>query len=227
MRVLLLLLLAAPAPVLGASAADCLRIGVTSGALSSAAVARITDRIFTQSGSCAEIISLPSNRLTQLTESDQLDGEALKIADYIQQHPNMMEVPTAVMHLTGSLYWPDTAAEPSGPTATIGVMLGQIWPRRAAQERGAAFFEVRGYDQMIEMTHLGRLQGFMMAAQAFTLLRPHYEYLAQYKSKAVADIPLYLAINRRQATLVPALDKAIRAMTESGEIDREMKAEDR
>ena len=227
MRLLLLLLLLAPAPSMGASAADCLKIGVASGGLSSAAVARITDRIFTLSGACAEIVSMPSNRLTALTESDTLDGEALKITDYIEQHPNMMEVPTAVLHLAGNLYWPADAAEPLGPSATIGVLLGQIWPRRATQERGAAFFEVRGYDQMIEMTHLGRLQGFMMAGEAFALLSPRYDYLAQYKSKHVADIPLYLALNRRNAALLPTLDKTIRTLVESGEIEREIKAEDR
>ena len=227
MRVLLLLLLVALAPRSGVLAADCLKIGVASGGLSSAAVSRIADRIFTLSGTCAEIVSMPSNRLTQLTESDTLDGEALKITDYVQQHPNLMEVPTAVLHLSGNLYWPGDAAEPSGASATIGVLLGQIWPRRAVQERAAVFFEVRGYDQMIEMTHLGRLQGFMMAGEAFTLLSQRYDYLAHYKSKPVADIPLYLALNRRNAALVPALDKTIRTMVESGEIERELKAEDR
>jgi hypothetical protein len=227
MRVLLFLLLVAQASLLDARAADCLKIGVASGGLSSAAVARIADRIFSLSGACAEIVSMPSNRLSALTESDILDGEALKITDYILQHPNLTEVPTAVMHLTGNLYWPGDAPEPAGASATIGVLLGQIWPRRAAQDRGATFFEVRGYDQMIEMTHLGRLQGFMMAGEAFTVVSPRYDYLAHYKSRAVTDIPLYLAVNRRDAALVPALDKTIRTMIESGEIEREMKAEDR
>src|ERR1700761_7002545 len=104
MRVLLVLLLVALAPSRGASAADCLKIGVASGGLSSAAVSRIADRIFSLSGACAEIVSMPSNRLTALTEADTLDGEALKITDYIQQHPNLTEVPTAVLHLSGNLY---------------------------------------------------------------------------------------------------------------------------
>lgn len=223
----LFLLFVAQAPFTGVSAADCLKIGVASGGLSSAAVARITDRIFALAGTCAEIVSMPSNRLTQLTEADGLDGEAFKITDYIQQHPNMTEVPTAVLHLAGNLYWPGNASEPAGPAATIGVILGQIWPKKAAEERGAATFEVRGYDQMIEMTRSGRLQGFMMAGEAFDLLRPRYDYLAGYKVKNVTDIPLYLAVNRSKAALVPALDKVIGKMVERGEIERELKAEDR
>jgi hypothetical protein len=227
MRVLFLLLLATQAFFPEAHAADCLKIGVASGGLTSAAVARITDEIFTTAGSCAEIISAPSNRLTALTDTDALDGEAFKITDYIEGHADLMAVPTAVQHLTGALFWPGDAAEPAGPAATIGVLLGQIWPRRAALEQGAAFFEVRGYDQMIEMTRSGRLQGFMMAAEALDYMRPRYDYLGDYKTKKVADIPLHLAVKRRYAALVPALDNAIRKMVASGQIERELKAEDR
>jgi ABC-type amino acid transport substrate-binding protein len=138
-----------------------------------------------------------------------------------------MEVPTAVQHLTGALFWPEDALEPAGSAATVGVLLGQIWPRRAAQEQGAAYFEVRSYDQMIEMTRSGRLQGFMMAAEALEILRPRYDYLGGYKIKKVTDIPLHLAVKRRYAALVPALDDAIRKMLAGGQIEREFKAEDR
>jgi len=227
MRILFLLLLTAQIPAHSGWAADCLKIGVVSGALTSAAISRVTDRIFAQAGSCAEIVSAPSNRLTALTEADALDGEALKITDYIQEHPNLVEVPTPVQHLTGALFWPDGKKEPTGPTATIGVMLGQIWPRQAAQKRGAAYFELRSYDQMIEMTHRGRLQGFMMAAEALPLLSPRHEYLARYKMTKVTDIPLHLAVSRRHAALIPALDGTIRELIENGEIERELKTEDR
>lgn len=227
MRRVTFLLLLMQAPFWGASAADCLRIGVVSGALTSAAVARITDEIFIAAGSCAEIISAPSNRLTALTDSDALDGEAFKVTDYIEGHADLMAVPTAVQHLTGALFWPGDAPEPVGPTATIGVLLGQIWPRKAAQERGVTYFEVRSYDQMIEMTRSGRLQGFMMAAEGFPLLRPRYDYLDSYQMKKVSDIPLHLAVKKRYAALVPALDKAIRKMSANGVIERELKAEDR
>lgn len=222
-----LLLLAALAPCPKASAAECLRIGVASGALTSAVVGRITQEIFTAAGSCADIVSAPSNRLTALTDSDGLDGEAFKITDYIEGHADLVEVPTAVQHLTGALFWPGDAAEPAGPAATIGVMLGQIWPRRAALKLGAAYFEVRSYDQMIEMTHSGRLQGFMMAAEGIVMLRPRYDYLDGYKTRKVCDIPLHLAVKRRYGALIPALDNAIRGMLASGQIERELSVAER
>jgi len=41
-------------------------------------------------------------------------------------------------------------------------------------------FEVRSYDQMAEMARSGRLQGFIMAGEAFVLLRPRYDFLADF-----------------------------------------------
>ena len=208
-------------------AEECLKIGVASGAVSTAAVARITDRLFTVAGSCAEILTMPNNRLAAMTDSGDLDGEAFKVTGYLDQHPALVEVPTPVYAYAGDLYWPQGAAEPWGQDSMVGVMLGQIWPRNAAKEHDLAVFEVRSYDQMVEMTRTGRLQGFMMAPEAFEQLRLRYDFLAGYQSRQVAEIPLHLMISKRRADLLPALDQAIRALRGRGEIERELRAEDR
>lgn len=208
-------------------AGECLKIGVASGAVSSAAVARIADRLFAAAGSCAEPLFMPTNRLTAMTDAGELDGEAFKILGYADQHPSLVPVPTAVYAYTGNIYWPSGAAEPWGQDAVVGVMLGQIWPRTVAKERDLAVFEVRSYDQMIEMAHTGRLQGFMMAGEAFDQLRQRYDFLAAYESRPVAEIPLHLMIGKRHADLLPALDEAVRALRARGEIERELHAEDR
>ena len=69
MRAPLFLLLAALLPGWEGQAAECLKIGVASGAVSTAAVARIADRIFSVAGSCAEILVMPNNRLAGLSDS--------------------------------------------------------------------------------------------------------------------------------------------------------------
>lgn len=227
MRASLPLLLAVILSWREGQAEECLKIGVVSGAVSTAAVARITDRLFAMAGSCAEILTMPTNRLAAMTDSGELDGEAFKVSGYIDQHPSLVQVPTPVYAYTGDLYWPRGAAEPKGPAATIGVMLGQIWPKEAAKERDLSVFEVRSYDQMIEMSHNGRLQGFMMAGEAFEQFRARYDFLAGYQSRPVAEIPLHLMISKRRADLLAALDQAIRALRGRGEIERELHAEDR
>ncbi len=227
MRASLFLLLAVLLPGWEGQAAECLKIGVASGAVSTAAVARIADRIFSVAGSCAEILVMPNNRLAGLSDSGEIDGEAFKTTSYLDQHPVLMPVPTSVYSYTGNLYWPPGAAEPAGPGAMVGILLGQFWPKTAAQERNLTVFEVRSYDQMAEMSRTGRLQGFLMAGEAFAQLRPRYDFLTDYQSRAVADLPLHLLINRRHADLVPGLDKAILALRERGEIARELKAEDK
>jgi hypothetical protein len=227
MRASLFLLLVVFLPIQAGRAAECLKIGVASGAISTAAVERIADRIFAVAGSCAEILVMPTNRLSAMTDSGELDGEAFKVGGYVDQHPGLMLVPSAVYAYTGNLYWPRGAEEPDGPEATVGVILGQLWPKAAAQAHDLSVFEVRSYDQMIEMTHSGRLQGFLMAGQAFAMMRMRYDFLADYDSRAVAEIPLHLVISKKYAALVPALDGAIQTLRARGEIERELQATDR
>jgi hypothetical protein len=227
MRAPFFLLLAALLPRGGGQAAECLKIGVASGAVSTAAVERIADRIFAVAGFCAEILVMPVNRLAGMSDSGDIDGEAFKTDNYLDQHPSLMAVPTPVYSYTGNLYWPRGAPEPEGPAAVVGILLGQIWPKTPARQRNLTVFEVRSYDQIIEMTHSGRLQGFIMAGEAFSLFRPRYDYLADYNARAVAELPLRLVINRRYADRVPVLDRAVQTLVGRGEIERELKAEDK
>ena len=205
MRVPLFLLLAALLPRGGSQATECLKIGVASAAVSTAAVERIADRIFAVAGFCAEILVMPVNRLAGMSDSGEIDGEAFKTDNYLDQHPSLMAVPTPVYSYTGNLYWPGGMPEPAGPAAVVGILLGQIWPRTPALQRNLTVFEVRSYDQIIEMTHSGRLQGFIMAGEAFTLFRPRYDYLSDYNVRAVADLPLHLVLNRRHADRIPGV----------------------
>jgi hypothetical protein len=227
MRVRLPLLLAALLIPWEGRAAECLKIGVASGAVSTAAVARVADRIFSLAGSCAEMLIMPDNRLTAMADSGELDGLAFKGRNYIEQHPYLTPVPTPVYGYTGDLYWPAGAAEPKGAGATVGIMLGQLWPRAAAQERGLTIFEVRSYEQMVEMSRNGRLQGFIVADAAFAQLVPRYDFLTAYNARAVAEITLHLVLNKRHEALIPALDRSIQSLRARDEIARELKAEDR
>lgn len=226
MRNLALLLVAVLAPLPDARAADCLKIGVASGAVSTPAVARIADRLFSLAGACAEILTMPANRLGAMTDAGELDGEAFKVSAYIEQHPALTAVPAPVFSFAGNLYWPGGSGEPRGPDIVVGVMLGQFWPKEAAQKSDLSTFDVRNYEQMIEMTHSARLQGFIMAADAFAALRQRYDFLGAYNTRQVADVPLYLLVARKHDDLVPALDKAIKTLKARGEIEQELKAQD-
>ena len=226
MRNLALMLTALMAPLLQAYAGPCLKIGVASGALSTPAVARITDRLFALAGSCAEILLMPNNRLAAMTDAGELDGEAFKVSAYVEQHPVLVAVPTPVYSFAGNLYWPGDTGEPRGPETVVGVPLGQYWPKEAAAQNDLSVYEVRSYDQMIEMARTGRLQGFIMAADAFAVFRPRHDFLEGYKTRRVAEVPLHLVVAKGHSDLLPALDQAVRTLQAHGEIERELKAED-
>src|SRR5579859_5075490 len=102
MRAPFFLLLAALLPRGGSQAAECLKIGVASAAVSTAAVERIADRVFAVAGFCAEILVMPVNRLASMSDSGEIDGEAFKTDTYLDQHPSLMAVPTPVYSYTGN-----------------------------------------------------------------------------------------------------------------------------
>jgi hypothetical protein len=206
-----------------ANAADeCLNIGVASGLRSSPAIGRITEAIFARAKSCAVIVALPQGRLNQIEAQDTLDGEALRVTSYLDQRPRLMLVPTPVTTYAGNLYWPSSDPEPKGPNVTIGVMAGQIWPKQAALARQSEILEVSSYDEMLSLTKSGRLQGFMMAAEAFNHFRAQDPELIRYGQANVAQVPLYLVVNKRHSRLVPKLDQAIKELLGNGYINQQL-----
>jgi len=88
-------------------------------------------------------------------------------------------------------------------------------------------FEVRSYDQMAEMARSGRLQASSWPARPSSCCARATISWPIFTSRAVADLPLHLLVNRRYADRIPALDQAIQTLRGRGEIDRELRAEDR
>ena len=219
MPILLLLVLLAFSQ---ARAAECLTIGVASGGLSSAAIGRIAETLFARAGSCAVIVNLPQSRLNRIETDDSLDGEALRVGSYVEQRPQLMLVPTPIESYSGNLYWPNGREEPRGPNATIGILSGQIWPKQAALARQSEIKEVGSYEEMFELTRAGRIQGFMMAAEAFHHFRAQNEELTRFQMLTVTEVPLYLVVNRRHKALVPRLDREVAALLANGYIEQQL-----
>ena len=204
------------------AAEECLNIGVASGLRSTPAISHITEALFARAKSCAVIVALPQNRLNQIETQDTLDGEALRVASYLDQRPQLMLVPTPITSFSGNLYWPSGQAEPSGPNVTIGILGGQIWPKQAVLARRSEFFEVSSYDEMLALTKSGRLQGFMMAAEAFNHFKSVDPDLLRYGQTKVAQQDLYLVVNKRHAKLVPQLDRGVKELLGNGYINQQL-----
>jgi hypothetical protein len=217
MRMLLLLLLAAQIPLLNASAADCLTIGVPAGAGASAEIMHIVQQIGQTAGICLNPLRAPRNRLDELAA----DGAVLPQPTAPGADSRLMALPTPLTTFVGSLYWSAGRPEPSGPNAVIGIVLGQDWAKRAAEARGATAYEVRDNKQLFDMMVAGRLDGMILPSISFRHFRHRYPALADCEMTPLQDLPMLFLLDRSHVAMAPSLDRAIGTLRRKGVIESE------
>jgi len=209
-----LLLLAGPLPCPAQDA--CLTIGIGTGGAYAEERAALVEAIFSKAGLCAKPLLVPLSRLDRMEDKGELDGNAWHDDSYLASHSEMAKVPTPVEHFRGSLFWLRGREDPSHVTgATIGILLGREWPRDALDGLPVSIYEASSYTQLFELTESGRLQGMVIPTEVFGKLAPNQDW---YQSRVVRAVPLYLVVKSRYQSLIPALDKAIKAMKSSGAI---------
>lgn len=196
--------------------AGCLTIGIGTGGAFAEERAALVETIFNKAGLCAKPLLAPSPRLNLMEKKGQLDGNAWRDDAYLATHGAVVKVPTPVEHFRGSLFWLRDQEDPSHMAgATIGILMGREWPREALKGLPVAIFEANDYTQLFRLTESKRLQGFVMPTYLFDKLdldRP------KYQSRVIRVVPLYLAIQERHKSAIPALNNAIKALRNSGAI---------
>jgi len=196
--------------------ADCLTIGIGTGGAYAEERAALVETIFTKAGLCAKPLLIPSHRLDLMEKKGQLDGNAWRDDAYLATHSSVVKVPTPVEHFRGSLFWLRGHEDPSRMAgATIGILLGREWPREALKGLPVSISEANSYTQLFQLTENKRLQGFVMPTFLFDKLDLDR---AKYQSRVIRVAPLYLVIQNRHKSLIPVLNKAIKALKRSGAI---------
>lgn len=202
--------------VLSPARADCLTIGIGSGGAYAEERAALVETIFTKAGLCAKTLLVPSHRLDLMEKKGELDGNAWRDDTYLATHGSVVKVPTPVEHFRGSLFWLRDHEDPSRVAgATIGILLGREWPREVLKGLPVSVYEASSYTQLFQLTESKRLQGFIMPTLLFDKLDLDR---AKYQSRVIRMVPLYLVIQDRHKSVIPALNDAIKALRSSGAI---------
>ena len=206
----------------GAMAADgpCLTLGFLAESPDFKAREQLAQAIYREAGLCASVQSVPARRIEAMIHDDELDGEVLRVDSYLRQMPELLAVPTPVATFTGRLYWPAGQPRPTGHGEVIGQPRGWKWPTQAAQSLHVDLAEYSQSIQLIKMVDSGRIAGFMMSDYDFEEFVAAGFDRARYTSEVVWREPMYHAVTRRHADLVPRLNAAIQRLAERGELSR-------
>ena len=194
----------------------CLTIGIGTGGAYAEERAALVEAIFSKAGLCAKPLLVPLSRLDRMEDKGELDGNAWHDDSYLATHGEMAKVPTPVEYFRGSLFWLRGHEDPSQVAGTtIGILLGREWPRDALDGLPIAIYEASSYAQLFLLTEKERIEGFVMPTDLFEKLTPNRD---KYQSRIVRSVPLYLVVQSRYKSMIPALDTAIKAMRSSGAI---------
>jgi len=186
----------------------CYRVATAAGVGATGEMAEITRHVFARAGLCVEMVRLPSKRIGAMAEQGEVDGWVQAVAsDEVSK--GLFLVSHDLGRLAGGLYWSPSLPEPKGGGAIIGVVLGQKWAQDEVHRRGAILYEVRDNKQLLTMVSKGHIQGFLIPDVTYRHFLVIHPELADYRSLAVADLRIRLALNVGLKPLEERLNAAI------------------
>ncbi len=200
-------------------AAACLKIGVAEGGAYAGETVELVTSIFEQAGQCVQVMRAPQMRIDVMERQGELDGDAWRDDSYLAGAPILTKVPTPVQHFSVSLYWRSDGADPAAaPGTVVGILPSRSWARDAVRDLPATLFEATSYRQLLQLARSGRIQALVMPTLTFRKLAEEEKEPAAFQSREVLSRPFYLALNKRDAGMIPALDTAIKALWAKGVI---------
>lgn len=200
------------------TASACPKIGVAEGGAYSGETVELVHIIFEQAGQCVDVLLAPRMRIDIMERQGLLDGDAWRDEVYLNDNPSLIKVPTPVQHFSVSLFWRQGSADPaSAPGATVGLITGTTWARDALHGMAVTLFEATSYKQLIQLARTGRVQALVMPTLTFAKLAgEEKDEMPAFQSREVLSRPFYLALQRREAKTIPALDAAIKKLWAEG-----------
>lgn len=203
-----------------AAASDCPDIGVAEGGAYSEETAALVGTIFERAALCARIVLAPQTRIDLMEKQGALKGDAWRDDSYLAANPFLVKVPTAVQHFSVSLYWRQDLGDPSRtPGAIVGILMGRGWARDLLRDLQVTVFEASTYRQLLKLARSGRVRAFVMPTLTFDKLSAEEKTVPDsFRGRKLSSLPLYLALDRRIESEVPALDAAIKNLWAEGYI---------
>ena len=201
-------------------AAACPKIGVTEGGVYAGETVELVRTIFQQAGQCVDVLLAPQMRIDLMERQGSLDGDAWRDEVYLNDNPLLTKVPTPVQHFSVSLYWRQGAADPaSAPGTVVGILAGRTWAREALHGMPVTLFEATSYRQLLQLARTGRVQALVMPTLTFAkLAEEEKDDPSAFRSREVLSRPFYLALQKRNAGMIPALNEAIKTLWARGVI---------
>jgi ABC-type amino acid transport substrate-binding protein len=167
---------------------------------------------------------LPAARSLEMAEAGLVDGEVNRIRAIEERYPRLMRIDVPVNLLEGVVLTCDTSLDHVSMEAIRKLHLGIKIGHRYAElltDGMPAVTRLPNEQKLIKLLLEGRLDALLVdRAWAETEMAKPGMGCLRINEPPLVTVPLYHYLNRRHADLAPLITAELRAMRQSGEIDR-------
>jgi polar amino acid transport system substrate-binding protein len=188
----------------------------------------VLPKIYQKLGIEISITPMPGNRAMLETVSGRMDGETMRIESYGIDHPEALRIPTPYYQIdTTAFYKKDSGIVISSVADLAKYSLLRVRGVKHTMNITEGFEKVYDYDDTksmlnaldkhrdhVALTHTG---DGLFAIEKYNI--NHVEY----SDKPLSLLSVYHYVHKKNAHLVEKVDRVIREMNESGELDQLIK----
>ncbi|WP_426416490.1 substrate-binding periplasmic protein [Aestuariirhabdus sp. LZHN29] len=200
-----------------------MRIAMVADAPMQLIACRVMEKVYARLNLALEPVPLPGKRALQASNSGDVDGELLRISAIKQRYSNLVQVPESYLMMQGMVFsraglppmsrWQDLAPY------RVGVVRGVHYSREGTE--GMNRIVASDVPQLFDLLDRGRVDLIVTAklnGAIEMLRRPEASFVLH--PIPLFEEPLYHFLHREHRALVPGLDREIRALKSSGELER-------
>ncbi len=202
--------------------ADTINIAAIEGSQLHMASKKLLIEIYKRAGISIEIFDLPSKRAIMESSSGKKDGELIRIFNFGNVYPQLIRVPTPYTYFELAVFSKDQDLIISGWKSLDNYRVGKVRGIKAIDDNLSglgAVYETGTDIQLFKMLESGRIDIAISSA---------FEGLCRIKQLKLSSrkiVPVlenydgYHYLHEDNKDLIPKLDKVIKSMKESGELE--------
>jgi polar amino acid transport system substrate-binding protein len=188
----------------------------------------VLPKVYQKLGIEISITPMPGNRAMLETVSGRMDGETMRIESYGIDHPETLRIPTPYYQIdTTAFYKKDSGIVINSVADLAKYSLLRVRGVKHTINITEGFKQVYDYDDTESMLKaLGNHRDHVALAHTGDGLFAMEKYKinhVEYSDKPLSLLSVYHYVHKKNAHLVEKVDRVIREMNESGELERLVK----
>lgn len=176
------------------------------------------EAVYARAGLSVEFVPMPQKRSLLLAADGIIDGDVGRISGLEEEYPSLVRVDVELMELIGAAYVVrgqrlGNYREELLDALRVGAVRGVVWAEKLMA--GRSMEQVNNYETLFGMLLAGRvdiaLASRSSAEGVFDTDRKRYASIRVMEPPA-CKVPFYHYVNRKNADIVPRLEKALREL---------------